>query len=264
MAIRTEPCQWRIDIGCCPEWEEAPEEDREFARRVATELVWRLSGRRYGLCAVTVRPCRKTCAEGDLPYWPGGLAGPMTPYIEDGAWYNARCGTCPTECGCSPLCEVVLPAPVHDIVEVRVDGEVVPPESYRVDNHRLLVRTDGDCWPDCQDLEAAPDEPGGFAVTYHWGIPVPPGGQYAAGVYACELLKACAGAGNCRLPKRVQQITREGVTMAFLDPMQFLADGLTGVPEVDVWIRSVNPHGLVGRSHVYSVDHRPVRSTTWP
>lgn len=263
MTIRTEPCQWPIDTACCPEWDEASEEDREFVARVATELVWRLSGRRFGLCPVTVRPCRRTCAGGGLPAWAGSPAAPMTPYIRDGAWYNARCGSCRTDCGCSPLCEVVLPAPVNEVIDVLIDGEPVDAGGYRVDNHRLLVRTDGGCWPECQDLEAAPDEVGAFAVTYRWGIPVPPGGQIAAGAYACELLRACSG-GACRLPKRVQQITRDGVTMAFLDPLDFLSDGLTGIPETDVWIRSVNPHKLVGRSRVYSPDYAPVRSTTWP
>lgn len=262
MAIRTEPCDWPIDVGCCPEWDGAPEEDREFARRVAAELVWRLSGRRFGLCEVTLRPCRRSCAD---PNPAAGAAGaaPFTPFIRDGQWYNARCG-CVTDCSCTELCELALPAPVHDIVEITLDGDVVPAESYRVDNHRMLVRTDGDCWPLCQDLGAAVGEPGAFAVTYRWGIPVPPGGQYAAGVYACELLKACTGEGHCRLPKRVQQITREGVTMAFIDPMRFLADGLTGVPETDQWIVAVNPNGLRGRSRVYSVDHPPARRTTWP
>lgn len=262
--IRTEPCQWPIDVACCPEWEDAEEADREFVARVATELLWRLTSRRFGLCEVTVRPCRRACAGGDRPHWAGGPTSLMTPYISDGAWFNARCGSCPASgCGCSPLCEVLLPAPVNDVIEVMVDGQVVDPGGYRVDDHRLLVRTDGDCWPSCQDLEAAPGEPGAFAVTYRWGVPVPPGGQYAAGVYACELLRACAG-GPCRLPRRVQQITRDGVTMAFVDPMDFLEQGLTGVPETDTWIRSVNPHRLVGSSRVYSPDYRPPRSTTWP
>lgn len=261
MAIRTEPCDWPIDVGCCPEWDGAPEEDREFARRVAAELVWRLSGRRFGLCEVTLRPCRRSCAD---PNPAAGAAGaaPFTPFIRDGQWYNARCG-CVTDCSCTELCELALPAPVHDIVEITLDGDVVPAESYRVDNHRMLVRTDGDCWPLCQDLGAAVGEPGAFAVTYRWGVPVPPGGQYAAGVYACELLRACAG-GPCRLPRRVQQITRDGVSMAFVDPMDFLEQGLTGVPETDTWIRSVNPHRLVGPSRVYSPDYRPPRRTTWP
>ncbi|MBA9005944.1 hypothetical protein [Thermomonospora cellulosilytica] len=265
MAIRVEPCQWPIDAGCCDAWEDASEEDREFARRVATEILWRLTGMRFGLCPVTVRPCRRKCADqAALPVWAGSPAAPpFIPYMRDGVWCNARCGTCTTECGCSPLCEVLLPAPVHDVTEVWVDGQLVDPGGYRVDDHRLLIRTDGECWPDCQDLEMPHDAPGAFAVTYTWGVPVPPAGQYAAGVYACELLKACTG-GPCQLPKRVQQITRDGVQMTVVDPMDFLEQGLTGIPEVDTWVKAVNPHRLTGRSRVYSPDYRPPRRTTWP
>jgi hypothetical protein len=45
-----------------------------------------------------------------------------------------------------------VPAPVHDVTKVWVDGEVVDPSGHRVDDHRLPVRTDGDRWPDPEDL----------------------------------------------------------------------------------------------------------------
>jgi len=64
---------------------------------------------------------------------------------------------CPTgDCSCSRLCEAILPGPVGGIVEVLLDGVALPPTAYRVDNGNRLVRTDGDCWPACQDMAAPP------------------------------------------------------------------------------------------------------------
>jgi hypothetical protein len=185
-----------------------------------------------------------------------------------GAWINCWSGDCGCEdaCSCCRVCSVVLDGPAQEIVEVRVDGVVVPPEAYRIDNHRELIRTDGACWPRCPDLHAALDDVGGaaFGVTYRRGLPLDDAAMWAYSVYACELLKACTGASGCRLPKRVQSITREGVTMSFIDELEYLDKGRTGIPEVDMWLASVNPSGLRGRSRVLSPDYAPPRRTTWP
>lgn len=265
MTIRVAPCDWPLLTTCCSAaWEAASPEQQAFASSVATEILWRLTSKRFGLCPTVVRPCRKTCASasGYGPLW--GSASSFVPVLDGGQWLNTSCGKCrPGGCSCTELQEVLLPGPVDSITEVRVDGLVVPATAYQVHDHRLLVRTDGGEWPTCQDLTAGPEEAGAFTVTYQLGIPVPPGGQYAAGVYACELLAACVG-GTCRLPKRVQTVTRQGVTLAFLDPGDYLKDGLTGVPEVDQWIRAVNPDQLRGRSRVYSPDLLPPRQITSP
>jgi len=158
-----------------------------------------------------------------------------------------------------------LDGPVQEIVEVTLGDLVVPPEAYRVDNHRELVRTDGVCWPRCPDLHAACGEDGAFCVTYTRGLPLDDAAMWAYSIYACELVKACTpGASGCRLPKRVQNVTREGVTMTFVDTMDYLDNGRTGLPEVDQWLAAVNPYGLRQRSRVLSPDHRVPRRTTWP
>lgn len=263
MSIRVTPCQWPLITECCSDaWEAATDAQRLFATSVATELVWRLSARRFGICDITVRPCKRSCNQG-VSAWPPPWGTSFVPVLSGGQWTNTTCGGCKSGCSCDELQEVVLPGPVDYVTEVRVDGAVLPATAYQVHDHRLLVRTDGGEWPSCQDLTAAPDEPGAFAVTYGQGIPVPPGGQYAAGIYACELLASCTG-GTCRLPKRVQTVTRQGVTMAFLDPLDFLDKGLTGIPEVDQWISAVNPDKLRSPSRVYSPDSVPVRTVTSP
>jgi hypothetical protein len=237
---------------------------RDRATAIATEIVWRLSGMRFGLCPLVVRPCGRSCegsstyymAHGTFPVWqPNQVSGGFVNCLGDG------CG-CASPCSCCAVCEVLLPYPVSSVTSVKVDGILVPPSAYRVDDHRELVRTDGGtCWPRCQNLSLPGTAAGTFEVSYLRGTPVPAGGLAAAGVYACEVLKACIG-GPCRLPARVQTISREGVTIAVQDTLDFLDKGLTGIPEVDAWIRAVNPGRLQAYSQVYSVDVEVPRVST--
>lgn len=140
------PCWPRPDTSCCdrlaPENPTAEQTARiERMLHVATGIVWRLSGKQFGACPRTVRPCRQSCA--DRPtygYWSGNQ---WMPILDNGKWFNIPCGTCfqnAVGCGCSELCEVDLPAPVTEILEVKLDGEVLQPWMYRVDNARKLVR----------------------------------------------------------------------------------------------------------------------------
>lgn len=254
------------DPACCPAWATATPALREQAARAAAYILWAASGRRHGVCTVTVRPCRD-CSDGTTYYGRGPMAPPFVPVLQNGVWRN--CGTgcdCPGPCSCCHVCAVPLEAPAQEIVEVRVDGQVVDPAAYRIDDHRELVRVDGECWPSCSDLSAPCDEVGGggFCVTYRRGVPLDAAAMFAYETYACQLLAACTNDSCCRLPKRVTSITREGVTMAMLDPMEMLDKGRTGLYEVDAWLAAVNPAGLRQAPRVYSPDRRPARVTTWP
>jgi hypothetical protein len=144
-----------------------------------------------------------------------------------------------------------LPGPVQSVSKVLIDGVVLPATSYRVANQRQLIRTDGETWPSCQDMLAASTEPNTFEVTYVRGIPVPIGGQVAAGSLACELAKAACGDESCALPQRLQSITRQGLTVAMqLEGETF--DSQTGIWAIDSWVASVNkPKSFVS---VRSVD----------
>jgi hypothetical protein len=268
VTVRTAPCGWDPDYTCCPSYAGASAELKALAEGVATELLWRLTGRRFGLCEITIRPCRKGCTDGaGLGSWSSGeWAPPYVPYLQGGQWFNASCGSCLGECSCSRLCEIALPGPVASVTSVKINGVVVPPGEYVVHDHRTLVRLGADCWPVCQDLAAEVDDVNGtaFAVTYMQGVPVPLGGRYAAGAYACEILKACTGANGCRLSNRylLESVSREGVAMRFANPLELLDRGMTGIPEVDAWVHSVNPHKRYERSSVWSVDRMPPRTVT--
>lgn len=260
---------WPIDL-CCQLPEDLDPAVIERWRRVASFTLWAMSGRRYGPCPVTVRPCRKACLEAAPLTVRWGAAGPWIPYIDStGVWRNASVCGCASSCSCGELCEVKLDGPVFDVTEVVVDGQVLVPEAYRVDSPGLLVRTDGECWPTCQDMAAPCGEPGTFCVTYRIGLPLDEAAIAAVSELTCELVKACLppgsrGCGECRLPGNVTRVVRQGVQVDMADPTTIFSEGRTGLPLVDMWLNAVNPYRLHSPSRVLSPDHRPARRTQWP
>lgn len=269
----TGPCDWPI-LGCgtvddygqpdgvdldCRALDSLSDVARGAVEQAAVTHLWMWTGRRFGLCEVTLRPCRKDCVGST---WQGHRwRAPWLPILVAGEWLNVACGTCGSECDCDTVPSVALPGPVDSVVEVLVDGTPVDPAVYRVDNRRLLVRQDGGRWPVCNDLSAPTTEPGTWQVTYLRGLPVPQGGQLAAGLLACEMAKAVCGDSSCKLPQRVQSITREGVTTLLLDGFDGLESGQTGIWFVDSWIAS--QRSAPRRATVYSPDVRRPRATTW-
>lgn len=115
---------------------------------------------------------------------------------------------------------------------------------------------DGVCWPSCQSLALADTEDNTFSVTVTYGREVPELVKLATATLACELIKDCVGK-PCDLPKRVTSISRQGVTMALLDPQDFLDKGRTGIWIVDQAIATYNPNKLNRPAAVYSVDQSP-------
>ncbi|MGW2766253.1 hypothetical protein [Streptomyces sp. NPDC001275] len=235
---------------------------------VASQILFALSGRRIGPCPVVVRPCRRACLESSpVSFQAGAGTGGWIPYIgTDGLWRNASVCGCKSDCSCVELCEVQLPGPVYDVVQVDIDGQVLDPGAYRVDAPGRLVRTDGECWPECQDLLAAPGEEGTFTVTYRWGLPVDEAAVAAVSELTCHLLKGCGGSGSCgcRANRGITLLTRQGVEMEMPDPTLIYSEGRTGLPFVDLWLSTINPYRLTSASRVYSPDFRYPRVQQWP
>lgn len=77
-----------------------------------------------------------------------------------------------------------------------------------------------------------------FVVDYQRGIPVPVGGQAAAGRLACELALAACDDDDCGLPERIQTITRQGLTVGV--NTSDTAWEQTGIWSIDNWVTSVN------------------------
>lgn len=259
-------CPVEVDLACCTTLDEAfnsgDPERVSVAQRcldAAWEILWSLSGRQFYLCPMVVRPCRVECCD------ECSISGPRwTPALIGGEWTNVSCSRCGDSCSCTEVSEVRLPGPIYSVTQVLLDGEILPPTSYRVDNEYFLVRTDGGRWPTCQNMAADATEEGTWEVTYTRGRPIPAGGEAALSELACELCKACVGDKSCCLPSRVTSVSRQGVSFAVLDPMTFLKDGMTGIYLVDLWLRSVNPYGLMRRATFLSPDMPNPRRTTWP
>lgn len=132
---------------------------KERAEALAWSTLAGLTGHFFSTCPITVRPCRKGC----LPAWgswspaPPYSGGSFQPHIASGGYWVNSCVCASDPCSCGPIHEIVLPGPVGSIVEVLIDGAVLHPSAYRVDNGNRLVRQDGADWPACQDM----NKPGG-------------------------------------------------------------------------------------------------------
>lgn len=280
-----EACNWPVDYsGCAPAGGETtgcealdslPPEQIEAFEREAADYLWNWTNRLLGTCEVSVRPCTTEClpmtdtfwGRGPYPWADGHWAGVgwMVPALIGGKWYNLGCG-CAGRCNCAldGTRTLALPGPVASVTAVLIDGQQVPEDSYSLVYGRFLsLLLPDQRWPRCQDLNLPSSEPGTFEVIYQKGIPVPAGGQRAAGKLACELAKEACGDNTCELPKRVSTITRQGVTVGFLDQFEGMDTGKTGIRSVDQWITSVNAPRP--SSSVRSVDvPLSVGNRAWP
>lgn len=239
---------WPVDETVCHELDEYSASVQMRAKALAANTLYMLTGYSVGGCPITVRPRRTVCS--DHSYL---ISGTFRPVNVAGVWSNS--------CGCSsglPANVIELALPVGRVDEVKVDGVVLDPAAYELASGRYLVRIDGTAWPLQQDVTKPDTEVGTFSITYLRAMPVDGLGAYAAGVLACEFAKAISGS-KCALPSGVTSITRQGVTMSI--PSGAFPDGLTGIREVDAYVRSHNPHGLKMPSAVISPD-RPQQWTT--
>lgn len=254
--------------GVCSPWASAadvcsPCDDYTFPEGLLTECIaaasdvlYELSGRRYaGTCEDTVRP---TLHDFMFDHWRWGMGAEARYGIDSG----------PVLGWCNYVPEVLLGGyPVTGITEVLIDGAVVDPATYRVDDWRTLVRvtdpatnTNGG-WPCCQDMASPATEQGTFEVTFTYGVMPPAMGVRAAARLGCELALACSpeSGPECQLPERVTTVARQGVTAVILDPFAFLEQGRTGLYDVDLFLAAANPGGLNRRGTATSTRSRRTR-----
>ena len=267
------PCGWDISdaLSCCPQWATYSPAIQADATAFGTEIVWALSGRQFGVCPVTVRPCARCVGPTYRTYgvWldgysNGAVSPAWWPYVDSGGvWRN--CGGCQGACSCEPAQQVWLPGPVRSITEVRVNNVVVNPANYRLDFANglfWLVGQNGQQWPECQDFNnPASSTSNTFVVTYAGdGVEVPTGGLLAAAALACEYGKLCTGV-ECALSAAATAITRDGVSYEILTASDLISKGFTPLPNVNQWIYSVTPYGNPERPRVWSPDDDMPRIT---
>lgn len=225
------------------------------AMQAASEILYHLTAQRFGLCEVTLRPCRKACW-GSFPWFQWWEYGTYPqPYWWNGTWYNLACGMCPeNSCACTSLDEIVLPGPVNTVVEVKLDGVVLTPGvDYRIDDYRKLVAMNGITWPFCQDLNLPDTAVGTMSVTPRYGEEVPVIGQLAVGELGLEIVKALL-CEECILPNGVTDISRQGISMTIANISELFNAGFIQLRWCDMFIQAANPKHMQSRSAVYDLD----------
>lgn len=248
-------CVWPLTFSAAQQddWDSIDPVVQEQAAALASSTLERLTARRVGNCPIVVRPCRPEPLDPFLgaTYWQSGYV----PVNYNGVWSNVCFGP---GMSCAP-CEVPLPPPVTTVLEVKVDGDVIPVDDYRVDNVRYLTwQGTGDCpFPSTQDLSKPDTEVGTFSVTYLNAYPVDSLGAMAAGILALEFARALSDE-SCGLPPNVTQVVRQGVSFT-LETGAF-PSGMTGLREVDTFIGLWNPNNRSRGASVWSPSMSRMRS----
>lgn len=223
------------------------------ALQAATNILYRLSGKQFpGLCTATIRPCRRAS-------WnPLGTFGWSSNYSASYGW-SSSWGVCGCDsysaCNCSGISQIELGAAnIVSIQSVKVDGTTLSASTYRIDNGRLLVRTDGKTWPTSQDLSQPSSATNTFEVSFTYGHSIPSEIKHMCARYAYELCKSYRNADNCLLPERITQVTRQGTSMVLIDPQAFIEAGKVGIREIDQWLYSVNPYARMQSASILGPD----------
>jgi hypothetical protein len=244
----------------CGPWatvEDVPEKwrgdkaDDQWARwlLVASETLFHLSGEKWrGAGCTYTAELRGHPPEQGSGAWPYYRSWGMTHSSPSYWWFPlASVAWWPVYRETDPMPYAVrLPHDeVTEIVSVTMNGTALDPTTYRLARGNWLERTDGRSWTAWFDH---------LVVEYGYGNAPTEAGVQACLTLANEIGKAECGDNTCRLPKRVTSITRQGVSIAVIDSMDFFKIRKTGLPDVDLWLTAVNPNGRQRRARVLSPD----------
>lgn len=217
-----------------------------LAETYAANTLRFLTLNRVGGSAITVMPCNRTCRS---PIMRMDLFAPVRVYPSAS---DLRSCNCSLGCSCSGMSTVALDGPVGRIDAITIDGAVLDPAAYHVEDSNKLVRHDGQSWPACAGKN--------FTVTYLQGYEVDDMGKFVGGLLAEEFIKALLSDKKCRLPSTITTMARQGINYELTKGM--FVDGVTGIPEVDAYVVLWNPYGLRTRPAVYSPDLTTGRQVT--
>lgn len=234
------------------------------AADTATQILYLKAGKQFtGLCGpVTVRPVfRPTNADTRGWVFAGG-----------GGWGYGWGASAMGNLGMPPVLALyaeevgpVIPLPdfpVNEIIRVKIDGVIIPPDEYELRGHRDLLRmrptsdfvpTERWGWPTSQIPDLPDTQQGTFSVTYTYGQDPGQGGRDAAVALAEFLVLPAFGAPG-EYPQRTTTIVRQGVSMQIASAVDIMKSGGTGVYAADLWLASVNPKQHTRRPRVWSPD----------
>ena len=224
------------------------------AAQVASNLLWAMSGRKY--TGETVVTERYTCTLRNNRMGPSDRTN--SPVLFGGDVYNIPSGDYDeyselVSDGLSPDARIRLRGrPVTKILTIRnKTGQILDPSSYYLVDHSTIHIKAGTPWTPCN-----------VEITYMYGIPVPTAGKMAARKLAIEFARLWAGDELCELPQRVTSVSRQGVSYTILDNQEFIDELRTGLYEIDLFLKTVNPDNARRKSKVFSVDTPRARRYT--
>lgn len=215
-------CTWAdLSKFCTPPASITDATVKNMILAAATRTLWERSCKQFGLCSIVRARVLPLCIHGYT--WRAGQGYyPTTGYGTLGFGSGCACG------GYQFLPIDLGVAPVVSVDGVWINGAVLDPSNYRVDDWRRLVRTDGNTWGPTT-LQPDPGGDNTIEVSWTYGIPVPDDGKMAAALLACKLSKEAAG--DCEPSANATQINREGVTITINPPK-----GDTGIVLVEQWL----------------------------
>lgn len=233
----------------------------------ATTILYERSGRIYtGFCGpVTIRPAARP-TNADTLGW-------ITRGWSYGGWGSASMMTLGLPGVVARYGQNQAPVitinnfPVRTIELVKIDGVVIPPNEYELRANQDLIRllptpsynpTQRYGWPTSQRQDLPDTEQGTFSVTYTWGQDCGQLGRDAATALAEQLILPKLGV-TTRFPTRTTAVNRQGVTAQVANVEDLLIKGMTGIFEVDLFLKTMNPNGLRRQAKVWSPDLEPNR-----
>ena len=245
---------------------------------MATDILYELSGKQFtGDCGpVTIRPVARPKNVDGRPFLADGGSWGFAASWGASSWYGLGEGGVVTHFGDSSLPELPLGVfPVRKIIEVKIDGVVIPGPynpatqtgEWELRDFKTLVRirptassvpTERWGWP-VNQIQALPDtQQGTFSVTYTFGQDCGTGGRLSARLLA-EVFALPRFGDSSTIPQRVTSVNRQGITAIVADPLDILNKGSTGIYAIDAWLLAVNPTKARQQSVVWSPDIAKVR-----
>lgn len=223
----------------------------EEAAQVASNLLWAMSGRKY--TGETVVTERYTCTLRNNRMGPSTKTNSAV--LFGGDVYNIPSGDYDeyselTADGLSPESRIRLRGrPVTRIISIRNrNGLILDPSSYYLVDHSTIQIKAGTPWTPCN-----------VEITYAYGVAVPMAGKMAARKLAIEFARLWSGDDMCELPQRVTSVSRQGVSYTILDNQEFIDELRTGLYEIDLFLKVVNPDNARRKSKVFSPDQPRAR-----
>jgi hypothetical protein len=228
----------------------------------ATEILHMLSGQQFpGKCGpVTIRPVARPL-NGD------NLGAITRQWSYGGVGSNASLGSAMPSVvphyGAEYAPEIILyDFPIREILEVKIDGVVIPPEEYELREFKKLIRvrptssftpTERWGWPTSQIQDLPDTQEGTFSITYTYGQDPGTMGRLACIELAQAIALPMLGDWK-RFPERMTAMTRQGVSAQVASFTDALANGGTGFYNIDLWLAAINPTKARRRGRVWSPD----------